>query len=134
MSYIPIIEKPLEEKYVLNLNPLSLAFIGDAVHNLFVRADLVANNDVKANKLHLMTSKNINAKSQAVLIDNLMDNLNETEIAIFKRARNAHSATVPKNASVSDYHKSTGFEAILGYLYLTGRSERLEEILKITDN
>ncbi|MCI5726742.1 MAG: Mini-ribonuclease 3 [Clostridium sp.] len=111
------------------LNPLQLAFIGDGVFEIFVRNEILySNKELLPNKMHKEAIKFVKAKSQAEIIHKLEDELNEDEMYIYKRGRNAKSATVPKNADVRDYRMATGFEALVGYLYLTGEKDRLSYI------
>lgn len=111
------------------VNPVVLAFVGDAVYSLFVRERLAFVNDGKAGELNKLAVKEVNAQAQAEFIKELLPNLTEDELAVFKRARNAKKTTRAKNASVADYNLSTGFEAVLGFLYMTGNTERLDYIL-----
>ena len=109
--------------------PLTLAYIGDSVHTLFVRERVIGQSDKKVHELHILTSRYVKASAQAKAIHILLPELNEEEEAIYKRGRNANSATVPKNAIVSDYRAATGFEALIGALYIDKKKERLNEIL-----
>ncbi len=109
--------------------PLTLAYIGDSVHTLFVRERVIGQSDKKVHELHILTSRYVKASAQAKAIHILLPELNEEEEAIYKRGRNAKSATVPKNAIVSDYRAATGFEALIGALYIDKKKERLKEIL-----
>ena len=109
--------------------PLTLAYIGDSVHTLFVRERVVGQTDKKVHELHILTSRYVKASAQAKAIHILLPELNEEDEAIYKRGRNAKSATVPKNAIVSDYRAATGFEALIGALYIDKKKERLNEIL-----
>ena len=109
--------------------PLTLAYIGDSVHTLFVRERVIGQSDKKVHELHILTSRYVKASAQAKAIHILLPELNEEEEAIYKRGRNAKSATVPKNAIVSDYRAATGFEALIGALYIDKKKERLNEIL-----
>ena len=109
--------------------PLTLAYIGDSVHTLFVRERVIGQSDKKVHELHILTSRYVKASAQAKAIHILLPELNEEEDAIYKRGRNAKSATVPKNAIVSDYRAATGFEALIGALYIDKKKERLNEIL-----
>ena len=109
------------------LNPLVLAYVGDSVFDLFVRTSLLGCG--KAGKLHILSAGKVCAKAQAEVIKRLLPELSEAEHEIFMRGRNAKSTTVPKNADVADYHMATGFEALVGYLYLTGSDDRLKEIM-----
>lgn len=112
-----------------NVSPIVLAFVGDAVYSLFVREKLTFETDYKAGELQKLSAKEVNAGAQAELVKEILPLLTEEEIGIFKRARNTKKGTKAKNASVADYNASTGFEALLGYLYLTGQNERLNFIL-----
>lgn len=109
------------------LNPLQLALIGDGVYEVFIRNYILSNKtDLSAHKIHVETIKFVKAKSQALIMHELENELTDEEDYIYKRGRNAKSATVPKNANVRDYRMATGFEALTGYLYLIGEFERLE--------
>lgn len=111
------------------LNPLQLAMIGDGVFEVFIRNYILTTNTaLSANKIHVKTIGYVKAKSQSYIIHELESSLNEDEYMIYKRGRNAKSPTVPKNADVRDYRMATGFEALVGYLYLIGEKERLEFI------
>lgn len=124
-------EKEFTEKEARLLNPLQLALIGDAVYELFIRNYILANNlELSAHKIHIKAIGYVKAKSQSIIMHLLEDDLTEEESYIFKRGRNAKSATVPKNADVRDYRMATGFEALVGYLHLTGNYERLDYIMK----
>ncbi|MCR5272308.1 MAG: ribonuclease III [Lachnospiraceae bacterium] len=121
----------LEEQDINTYSPLTLAYIGDAIYDLIIRTMVVEKGNTAPNRLHQKTSKIVKAESQARAIEGLLDILSEEELAIYKRGRNAKSFTTAKNASVSDYRKATGFEALLGYLYLTERTDRLMELTKL---
>lgn len=117
------------EKEARFLNPLQLALVGDGVYELFIRNYILSENiELTAHKIHVKAIGYVKAKSQAVIMHEIEDKLTEDESYIYKRGRNAKSATVPKNADVRDYRMATGFEALVGYLYLTGNTERLEFI------
>ena len=112
------------------LNPLQLAIIGDGAYEVFIRNSILAMDDqLSANKIHKKAILYVKAQSQAKIIHELEDELLEDESYIYKRGRNTKSATVPKNADVRDYRMATGFEALVGYLYLIGNKERLEFVL-----
>lgn len=113
------------------LSPLQLAYIGDAVYEVLVRTYLLEQRDISVNELHREAIKYVKAKAQADIVHSLRDKLTEEEWFIVKRGRNTKSATVPKNANLTDYRYATGFEALVGYLYLIGRYERLSEIFDI---
>lgn len=112
-----------------NLSPVTLAFIGDAVYSLYVRERLVLSTHFGTGQLQKLTSQEVSAHGQSELVEKLLPLFTEEEADIFKRGRNAKKATKSKNASVSEYNRSTGFEAVLGFLYLTGRYKRIEELL-----
>lgn len=119
----------MDKQKANNLNPIVLAFVGDAVYSLFVRTRLTFESDSKANELNKLTTKEVKATAQAEFIKDLLPILSEEEFAIFKRARNAKKPNKAKHASVSEYNVATGFEAVIGYLYLIGDNERLNYIL-----
>lgn len=116
---------------VNNLSPLTLAFMGDTVFDLFVRERLICQANRPVNKLHNLASKTVNAASQAEAVKKIMDILTEEEQAVFRRGRNTHTNHKAKNATEGDYHYATGFEALFGYLYLKGNIERLRELFDI---
>ena len=118
----------LNDMEAAQLAPLVLAFIGDTVFDLYVRTHYAAVRGGGAGALHAMSSKVVNARSQAAFAREVEPLLDEREKNVYMRGRNAKSATVPKNMSVADYHHATAIEALIGYLYLTGRSERLGEL------
>ncbi len=114
-----------------NLNPQVLAFVGDSVYTLFVRTMLAEKFDVKSGKLHTLANEYVKAGGQSDALTNILEVLLEDEMAIFKRARNYKTHSVAKNANVIDYKRATGFEAVVGYLYLIGNYNRLNEILNL---
>jgi ribonuclease-3 family protein len=111
------------------LNALALAYMGDAVLEVRVRQHLIAAGEVKPNLLQRAAVHYVSARAQASIVNGIWERLTEEEQAVLKRGRNAKSATVPKNADIAEYRLSTGFEALLGFLYLTDQDKRLEEIL-----
>lgn len=110
------------------ISPVTLAFVGDAVYSLFVRETYTTHTDKKSGELSEMTSKIVRASAQAKLIDKVLPKLTEDEADVFRRGRNAKKPSRAKHSTVSEYNKSTGFEALVGFLYLTGNIERLKEI------
>lgn len=114
---------------VRQLPALTLAYVGDTVYDLFVRTMLVCTRGLPVHDLHTLSSERVNAGAQARAARAIMDELTEEELAVYKRGRNAKSHTVPKNANVGDYRVATGLEAVLGFLYLSGREERAFELL-----
>lgn len=122
-------QKP-DSKQIQMRAPIALAYIGDTVFDLYLRTILVSQTDLPPKELHQHASHYANAASQAAMIKNIESTLTEDEHAVFRRGRNAKSYTVPKHAKLMDYRLATGFEALLGYLYLCGHEERLIEIMK----
>ncbi len=114
-----------------NYSPLTLAYIGDGIYELIIRSLVVCKANTSAKNLHKMSSSLVKATTQAEMIMALSEDLTEEEVKIYKRGRNAKSATMAKNATMSDYRAATGFEALMGYLYLTGQSERMIELIKL---
>jgi ribonuclease-3 family protein len=111
------------------LNPLQLALIGDGVYEVFIRNHILTENTaLSANKIHVKAIGYVKAKSQASIMHEIEKYLDEEEDAVYRRGRNAKSSTIPKNADVRDYRMATGFEALVGYLYLIGNKDRLEFI------
>ncbi|WP_026888016.1 Mini-ribonuclease 3 [Clostridium beijerinckii] len=111
------------------LNSLQLALIGDGVFEVFIRNYILTQNTaLSANKIHVKAIGYVKAKSQACIMHEIENLLTEEEEGVYKRGRNAKSPTVPKNAEIRDYRMATGFEALIGYLYLIGDKERLEFI------
>ncbi|MBR3805165.1 MAG: Mini-ribonuclease 3 [Clostridia bacterium] len=119
----------LSKNTARNLSPITLAFVGDAVYTLFVREKIVFQSDLKGSELNRRTSLEVKASAQAKFIDKIMPLLTEEEVDIYKRARNTKKNTRAKSASVCEYNKSTGFEALVGYLYLIGETDRLNFLL-----
>ena len=129
--------KLMEKDYVMTphevssrYSPLALAYIGDSVYDLMVKTHFVSQSNMQPEKYHKKVTSIVSAPSQAEFIQSIMDDLTEEELAVYKRARNSSPHTKAKNATLSDYLVATGFEAVVGYLYLTGQNERLEEIVE----
>jgi ribonuclease-3 family protein len=113
------------------MSPLQLAYIGDVVYELYVRSFLVETTDLNVNQLHKNAVRFVRAEAQAEVMKEIMNILTEEEIRMFKRGRNAKSSSVPKNAKLIDYKHATGFESLLGYLYILNRKERIDELFEI---
>ena len=111
-------------------SPLTLAFMGDAVFEVYVRKRIVLASNMPVNKLNRQSTSLVKAEAQARMIKRLKEELTETEYGVYKRGRNAKSNTSAKNASIKDYRRATGFEALIGYLYLDGQTDRLLEIME----
>ncbi|WP_368653586.1 Mini-ribonuclease 3 [Ornithinibacillus sp. 4-3] len=116
---------------VKQMKSLALAYMGDAVYELYVRNHLVQIGEVKPNELHQRAISFVAGKAQAEIVRHWISTkfLTEEEEAVFRRGRNAKSASIPKNLDVQTYRHSTGFEAVIGYHYLLGNEERLQELL-----
>ena len=112
-------------------SPLTLAYIGDGIFDLVIRSIVVGKGNTKASRLHARTSQIVKAHSQAMMAEALEDVLTEEEADVYRRGRNAKSPTLAKNSSMADYRRATGFEALLGYLYLKDEFERVAELTKI---
>lgn len=112
-------------------SPLALAYIGDGVYELMIRTILVSQKDMQVQKYHKKASNLVKAETQANMIHSILEELTEEELAVYKRGRNAKSYTMAKNATVSDYRAATGFEALIGYLYLKEDVVRAIELVKM---
>lgn len=110
------------------LNPLVLAYIGDSVFDLMVKKNLIINNNYKTKKLHKEATNIVCCQAQAEYIKIIKENLTQEELSIYKRGRNAHTSHTPKQATCLQYHEATGFEALIGYLYLSGNKQRINEL------
>lgn len=115
---------------VKTYSPLTLAFVGDCVYDLIVRTVVACRANASPNALHKKKSEVVKAAAQAACAEALLPELTDEELAVYKRGRNAHSYTTAKNASVGDYRKATGLEALYGFLYLTDRMDRLFYLIK----
>lgn len=119
-----------KEQDVRAYSPLTLAYMGDAIYDLIIRSVIVERANRSANDLHKKAIRYVKAETQAKMIQALQEELTEDEEAVYKRGRNAKSYTTAKNATMSDYRKATGFEALMGFLYLTGQTDRLIFLVK----
>lgn len=117
------------------VSPLTLAFIGDSVWEIYVRSRIIAEKpDMPVNKLHREAVRFVKAHGQCIALEALEELMTEDEKSAYKRGRNAHSHTSAKNATISDYRHATGFEALLGYVYISGCSERLAYLMDTAYN
>lgn len=112
-------------------SPLTLAYIGDAIYDLVIRSVVVERANRPAKNLHKITIKYVNARTQARMVKVLEEELSEEETAVYHRGRNAKSYTMAKNASVTEYRMATGLEALFGYLYLNGQTDRLLTLVRL---
>ena len=127
-----LIEREKDESEVNLLSPLTWAYVGDAIYELYIRTNLVNKTKLKPHKLHIESIKYVKAKSQADILKRITDKLTDEERDVVRRGRNTENHHVAKNSNVADYSQSTAFEALIGYLYLTKQDERLKEILEIS--
>jgi ribonuclease-3 family protein len=121
----------MEEVDVHTYSPLTLAYIGDCVYDLIIKSLVVNHGNKQVNKLHKETSMLVQASTQSLMMRSLQEHLTEEEHAIYKRGRNAKSVSPAKNQSITDYRRATGFEAVLGYLYLNKEWKRLIDLVKM---
>ncbi|MBF4695868.1 Mini-ribonuclease 3 [Fusibacter ferrireducens] len=119
----------LKQMDVQMLNPLKLAYLGDAVYEAYIRTYIISKYTMTPNEMSKLAVKYVKASAQAKIVLFLQDELSEAEWTIVKRGRNQKSGSVPKNAILSDYKYATGFEALIGYLYLTGEKTRIYQII-----
>ncbi len=116
-------------------NPLVLAYLGDTLYDIYVRTRLVQENEnMLAHKLHVEAIRFVKAHGQSEAIGIIEPELTEAELSAYRRGRNSKSYTVPKNADVGEYRRATGFEALIGWLYVGGRTERMNEIMEMAFN
>ncbi len=118
-----------ENQRVNNLNPLTWAYIGDAVYELYIRQNLIENTNLKPHKLHIEAVKKVKAEAQSKILQQIEEKLSDEEKEIIRRTRNTKNHHLPKNSNVKEYMYATAFEGLIGYLYLTGKQERLKEVL-----
>lgn len=121
----------MEEVDVRTYSPLTLAYIGDCIYDLVIKSLVINEGNKQVNKLHQETSKLVQASAQSLMMRTMQEHLTEEEHAVYKRGRNAKSVSPAKNQSITDYRRATGFEALLGYLYLKKDYKRLLDLVKI---
>ena len=133
ISLLTLIKKnfALKEVDIRTYSPLTLAYIGDAVYDLIFRTVVVLEGNASANKLHNKTIQFVKAPAQALLIEAIMEELLPEELAVYKRGKNAKPYTMAKNATMGEYKRATGLEALMGYLYLTDQTERALQLIQI---
>jgi ribonuclease-3 family protein len=131
-NVIPYLEETfqLPKVDIKTYSPLVLAYIGDGIYDIIIRTIMVAKGNSQPNKLHKRTSQLVKASAQSAMIEAILDELTEEELKIYKRGRNAKSSTMAKNATMVDYRRATGFEALMGYLYLQGQLKRIIDLIK----
>ena len=121
----------MEEVDIKEYSPLTLAYIGDSIYDLIIKSLMVSHGNKQVNKLHKETSSLVQASTQSLMMRTMQEHLTEEEHAVYKRGRNAKSVSPAKNQSITDYRRATGFEALLGYLYLKKDWKRLLDLVKI---
>jgi len=121
----------MKEVDIKEYSPLTLAYIGDSIYDLIIKSLVLNQGNRPVQKLHCMTSSYVQASAQSKMMRVMQEHLTEQEHAVYKRGRNAKSVSQAKNQSVTDYRRATGFEALLGYLYLNKEYERLLELVKL---
>ncbi len=121
----------LPETDIRTYSPLTLAYVGDAVYELVIRSLLTGKGNAQVSRLHKRASALVNAGAQAASLERIRGELTEEELHVFRRGRNANSATMARHAAMTDYRKATGFEALMGWLYLTGQTERLLTLVRL---
>jgi ribonuclease-3 family protein len=131
MNVYPTISQPLSIAEARELDALVLAYVGDGVQSLYVRAYLAAQHGGRAGALHAMSIGKVSAVAQAEEVDAIRQLFTPEEDDVYRKARNHKSKSTAKNASVADYRKASGLEAVWGYLYLTGQNERLGQLLSL---
>ena len=130
LKMIELIKREKDKAEINTMSPLTWAYIGDSIYEIFIRMNLVNTTKLKPHKLHIESVKYVKAKAQAEILMQIENDLTDKEKEIVKRGRNAENHHLPKNATIQEYMYSTGFEALIGYLYLTKQDERLREILE----
>ena len=120
----------IKEQDIRSYSPLTLAYIGDAIFDVVIRTIIVEQGNCQVNKLHKKASSLVNAVSQSAMAEALSDYMTETELDVYRRGKSSKPHNKAKNATTGDYLRATGFEAVLGYLYLTGDSKRILDIVK----
>lgn len=121
----------MEEVDIATYSPLTLAYIGDSIYDLIIKSLVISHGNKQVNKLHKDTSNLVQASTQSLMMRTMQEHLTEEEHAIYKRGRNAKSVSPAKNQSITDYRRATGFEALLGYLYLKKEWKRMLDLVKI---
>ena len=129
MDFVPVIPNPISKKEAEFKNSLVLAFVGDCVQELFVKAKLAITDEHKSGSLHQKAIAELSAKSQSIKCERMLELFTDEEANIYRRANNCKPKSQAKNADSFEYHRATGIEAVWGYLYLTGQTERLGILL-----
>ena len=121
----------LEDQDIRSYSPLTLAYIGDGVYELIIRTILVKKGNCPVNRLHKKASSLVKAAAQSGIMEVIEEKLTPEELSVYRRGRNAHSPTMAKHATMADYRRATGFEALMGYLYLKEEYERMITLIRM---
>ncbi len=121
----------LEDRDLKTYSPLTLAYLGDGVYELVIRTILVKKGNCPVNRLHKQASSLVKAGAQSAMMEKIQPELTEEELGVYKRGRNAHSPTMAKHATMADYRRATGFEALMGYLYLKEDFSRILTLIRL---
>lgn len=121
----------LEEQDLRSYSPLTLAYIGDGIYELIIRTILVKQGNCPVNRLHKKASSLVKASAQSAIMEVIEEELTPEELSVYRRGRNAHSPTMAKHATMSDYRRATGFEALMGYLYLKEDYTRMLKLIRM---
>ena len=121
----------LKDQDIRSYSPLTLAYIGDGVYELVIRTILVKKGNCPVNRMHKKASSLVKASAQSAIMEKIEDQLTEEEHAVYRRGRNAHSPTMAKHATIADYRRATGFEALIGYLYLREEYMRMLDLIRM---
>ena len=134
LSFNEAMQKGLDLKKIdpSMYSPLALAYIGDDAYDLVVRTFLLNQGNMQVNKINKRANSIVKAETQSKMVGIIEPSLTDEELAVYKRGRNAKSATTAKNASVNDYRRATGFEALMGYLYLSEKFERMISLIRMS--
>jgi len=119
---------------IKSYSPLALAYIGDSIFDLIIRTIVVGKGNTKASQLHKRTSQVVKASAQSQMVEKLLPLMTQEEETIYKRGRNAKSPTMAKNATMAEYRRATGLEALMGFLYLNNQFERIVELIQTAMN
>ena len=121
----------LEEQDIRSYSPLTLAYIGDGIYELIIRTILVKKGNCPVNRLHKKASSLVKAGAQSAIMEVIEEELTPEELSVYRRGRNAHSPTMAKHATMADYRRATGFEALMGYLYLKEDYTRMLTLVRM---
>ena len=121
----------LKDQDIRSYSPLTLAYIWDGVYELVIRTILVKKGNCPVNRMHKKASSLVKASAQSAIMEKIEDQLTEEEHAVYRRGRNAHSPTMAKHATMADYRRATGFEALIGYLYLSEEYTRMLDLIRM---